>query len=70
MEHLFSVPCLCRAASVEEEYEASGGEVLVDNEDNEGWLATHGEPKGMFDYGSLIICNYDWPVFNIMLYVD
>ncbi|KAF7148155.1 hypothetical protein RHSIM_Rhsim03G0165100 [Rhododendron simsii] len=41
-----NVPCLCRAASVEEEYEASGGEVLVDNEDNEGWLATHGELKG------------------------
>ncbi|KAI4323836.1 hypothetical protein L6164_023412 [Bauhinia variegata] len=40
-----NVPCLRRAASVEEEYEASGGEVLVDNEDNDGWLATHGKPK-------------------------
>ena len=34
-----------RAASVEEEYEAAGGEVLLDNEDNDGWLATHGKPK-------------------------
>ncbi len=42
-----SVPCLRRAASVEEEYEAAGGEVLLDNEDNDGWLATHGKPKGM-----------------------
>lgn len=41
-----SVPCLRRAASVEEEYEAAGGEVLLDNEDNDGWLATHGKPKG------------------------
>ncbi|THG09810.1 hypothetical protein TEA_010586 [Camellia sinensis var. sinensis] len=38
------VPCLRRAASVEEEYEAAGGEVLLDNEDNDGWLATHGKP--------------------------
>lgn len=29
-----------------EEYEAAGGEVLVDDEDNDGWLATHGKPKG------------------------
>ena len=43
----FSVPCLRRAASVEEEYEAAGGEVLLDNDDNDGWLATHGKPKGM-----------------------
>ncbi|KAL2550153.1 PLAT domain-containing protein [Forsythia ovata] len=41
-----NVPCLRRAASVEEEYEAAGGEVLLDNEDNDGWLATHGKPKG------------------------
>ncbi|KAK4285150.1 hypothetical protein QN277_001887 [Acacia crassicarpa] len=40
-----NVPCLRRAASVEEEYEAAGGEVLLDNEDNDGWLATHGKPK-------------------------
>ncbi|KAJ6714677.1 UBIQUITIN-LIKE-CONJUGATING ENZYME ATG3 [Salix viminalis] len=40
-----NVPCLRRAASVEEEYEAAGGEVLIDNEDNDGWLATHGKPK-------------------------
>ncbi|KAK2975805.1 hypothetical protein RJ640_022822, partial [Escallonia rubra] len=38
-------PCLRRAASVEEEYEAAGGEFLLDNEDNDGWLATHGKPK-------------------------
>ncbi|KAL5569875.1 hypothetical protein UlMin_026450 [Ulmus minor] len=41
-----NVPCLRRAASVEEEYEAAGGEVLLDSEDNDGWLATHGKPKG------------------------
>lgn len=45
---IISVPCLRRAASIEEEYEAAGGEVLLDNEDNDGWLATHGKPKGMF----------------------
>lgn len=31
-----------------EDYEAAGGEVLVDDEDNDGWLATHGKPKGTF----------------------
>ncbi|KAF3646466.1 Autophagy-related protein 3 [Capsicum annuum] len=41
-----NVPCLRRAASIEEEYEAAGGEVLLDNDDNDGWLATHGKPKG------------------------
>lgn len=40
-----NVPCLRRAASVEEEYEAAGGEVLIESEDNDGWLATHGKPK-------------------------
>ncbi|GAA0171176.1 ubiquitin-protein ligase [Lithospermum erythrorhizon] len=40
-----NVPCLRRAASIEEEYEAAGGEVLLDNENNDGWLATHGKPK-------------------------
>lgn len=40
-----NVPCLRRAASVAEDYEAAGGEVLVDDEDNDGWLATHGKPK-------------------------
>ncbi|KAF9610014.1 hypothetical protein IFM89_019654 [Coptis chinensis] len=29
----------------EEEYEAARGEVLIDNEENDGWLATHGKPK-------------------------
>ncbi|KAJ7516234.1 hypothetical protein O6H91_22G048600 [Diphasiastrum complanatum] len=37
-----NVPCLRRAASIEEEYEAVGGEVLLDDEDDGGWLATHG----------------------------
>ncbi|CAN6912691.1 unnamed protein product [Brassica oleracea var. botrytis] len=40
-----NVPCLRRAASVAEEYEAAGGEVLVDDEDDDGWLATYGKPK-------------------------
>ncbi|XP_058744275.1 autophagy-related protein 3 [Vicia villosa] len=40
-----NVPCLRRAASIEEEYEAAGGEVLLDDEENDGWLATHGKPK-------------------------
>ncbi|XP_010446232.1 PREDICTED: autophagy-related protein 3-like [Camelina sativa] len=44
-----NVPCLRRAASVAEDYEAAGGEVLVDDEDNDGWLATHGKPKGKED---------------------
>ncbi|KAH1219692.1 Autophagy-related protein 3 [Glycine max] len=44
-----NVPCLRRAASVEEEYEAAGGEVLLDDEDNDGWLATHGKPKGILE---------------------
>ncbi|XP_044468128.1 autophagy-related protein 3 [Mangifera indica] len=44
-----NVPCLRRAAFIEEEYEGAGGEVLVDNEDNDGWLATHGKPKDKLD---------------------
>ncbi|KAL1813873.1 hypothetical protein DCAR_0626258 [Daucus carota subsp. sativus] len=40
-----NVPCLSRASKVEEEYEAAGGEVLIDGDDNDGWLATHGKPK-------------------------
>ncbi|KAL6129095.1 hypothetical protein ACLB2K_072448 [Fragaria x ananassa] len=47
-----NVPCLRRAASVEEEYEAAGMEVLIDNEDNDGWLATHGKPKETKDRSS------------------
>ena len=31
-----------------EEYEAAGGEVLVDDEDDDGWLATYGKPKGEY----------------------
>lgn len=42
-----SVPCLRRAASVEEDYEAAGGEVVLDDEGHDGWLATHGRPKGI-----------------------
>lgn len=41
-----AVPCFRRAASVEEEYEAAGGEVLLDNDEDDGWLATHGAPRG------------------------
>ncbi|XWS32400.1 hypothetical protein CRYUN_Cryun23aG0156300 [Craigia yunnanensis] len=44
-----NVPCLRRAASVEEEYEAAGGEVFLDNEDSDGWLVTHGKPKDRSD---------------------
>lgn len=37
------VPCLRRAVSVEEEYDAAGAEVVLDDDDDgEGWLATHG----------------------------
>ncbi|XP_058009561.1 uncharacterized protein LOC110640551 [Hevea brasiliensis] len=32
--------------SVEEEYEATEGEVLLDNEDNDGWRVSHWKPKG------------------------
>jgi ubiquitin-like-conjugating enzyme ATG3 len=40
--HEFPVPCLRRAISVEE-YDAAGAEVVLDDdEDGEGWLATHG----------------------------
>ncbi|CAM6129151.1 unnamed protein product [Calypogeia fissa] len=41
-----NVPCFRRASSIEEEYEAAGGEVLLDTDDDEGWLATHGAPSG------------------------
>jgi ubiquitin-like-conjugating enzyme ATG3 len=37
-----NVPCLRRACSIEEEYKAAGGEVLLDNDGDDGWLATHG----------------------------
>ncbi|KAF6995436.1 hypothetical protein CFC21_011939 [Triticum aestivum] len=38
-----NVPCLRRAVAVEEEYDAAGAEVVLDDdEDGEGWLATHG----------------------------
>ncbi|XP_073125022.1 autophagy-related protein 3 [Henckelia pumila] len=44
-----NVPCLRRASSIEEEYEAAGGEVLLENDENDGWLATHGKPKESMD---------------------
>uniref|UniRef100_A0A0E0IWG7 Autophagy-related protein 3 n=2 Tax=Oryza nivara TaxID=4536 RepID=A0A0E0IWG7_ORYNI len=38
-----NVPCVRRAVSLEEEYDAAGAEVVLgDDEDGEGWLATHG----------------------------
>ncbi|XP_051138501.1 autophagy-related protein 3 [Andrographis paniculata] len=40
-----NVACLRRASSIEKEYEDAGGEVLLDDEDDDGWLATHGKPK-------------------------
>lgn len=40
-----NVPCLRRASSIEEDYEAAGGEVLLENDDDNGWLATHGKPS-------------------------
>ncbi|MBA0548851.1 hypothetical protein Goshw_003220 [Gossypium schwendimanii] len=49
-----NVPCLKRAASVEQEYEAAGGEILLDNEDNDGWLATHGRPKDRNDVEEIL----------------
>ena len=40
---MYLVPCLRRASALEEEYEATGGEFLLEDD---GWLATHGAPKG------------------------
>ena len=40
---MYPVPCLRRASALEEEYEAIGGEFLLEDD---GWLATHGAPKG------------------------
>lgn len=36
---------------MEEEYDAAGGEFLLgnDDDDGDGWLATHGMPKGERD---------------------
>ena len=39
---------MIREAYVAEDYEAGGG--LVDEEDNDGWVATHGRPKGLLLY--------------------
>uniref|UniRef100_A0A0C9RRL6 Autophagy-related protein 3 n=1 Tax=Wollemia nobilis TaxID=56998 RepID=A0A0C9RRL6_9CONI len=40
-----NVPCLRRASAVEEDYVATGGEYMIDDEEDDGWLATHGAPK-------------------------
>lgn len=58
------MPCLRRAASVEEEYEAAGGEILIDNEDNDGWLATHGKPKGMYVNWNSLSLNFEGSVLQ------
>lgn len=46
----FFLRILIREASVAEDYEVGGGEVLVDDKDNDGWVATHGRPKGLILY--------------------
>ena len=55
---------------MEEEYEAAGGEVLLDNEDNDGWLATHGKPKGMLcrniNHFSSGLCSADHPNYRLI----
>ncbi|ONM63122.1 Autophagy-related protein 3 [Zea mays] len=48
-----NVPCLRRAISVEEEYDAAGAEVVLD-EDGEGWLATHGV-QGQYPYKCCLV---------------
>lgn len=47
------MPCLRRAISVEEEYDAAGAEVVLD-EDGEGWLATHGV-QGQYPYKCCLV---------------
>lgn len=63
-----TVPCLRRASSIEEEYEAAGGEVLLDNEDNDGWLATHGKPKGSSKYYFLEFCKKLMDLYYVQKY--
>ena len=41
---MYPFPCFCRASALEEEYEAIGGEFFLEDD---GWLATHGAPKGI-----------------------
>lgn len=50
------MPCLRRACSIEEEYKAAGGEVLLDNDDDEGWLATHGFDRGIQRSSNYLEC--------------
>lgn len=42
-----NVPCRRRASSIEEDCEAAGGEILLDSDDDGGWLATHGKPSDL-----------------------
>ena len=44
IDQIVSFVFLIREASVAEDYEAGGG--LVDDEDNDGWVVTHGRSKG------------------------
>ncbi|GJN20117.1 hypothetical protein PR202_gb07447 [Eleusine coracana subsp. coracana] len=49
-----NVPCLRHAVSVEEEYDATGAEVVLDcDDDGEGWLATHGVQEEEEDIPSM-----------------
>lgn len=50
-----------------EDYEAAGGEVLVDDEDNDGWLATHGKPKGTFCIERFVPLKLTFLLFNLCL---
>lgn len=49
-----NVPCLRRACSIEEDYKAAGGEVLLDNDGEDGWLATHGFDREKKDEDEIV----------------
>jgi hypothetical protein len=53
---------LRRACSIEEDYKAAGGEVLLDNDGEDGWLATHG-----FDRGIQKLSNQSWRCKNSLI---
>ncbi|AQK63568.1 Autophagy-related protein 3 [Zea mays] len=57
-----NVPCLRRAISVEEEYDAAGAEVVLD-EDGEGWLATHGV-QGQYPYKCCLVFHSEFYDLN------
>eukprot|EP00252_Welwitschia_mirabilis_P015316 TRINITY_DN33655_c0_g1_i1.p1 TRINITY_DN33655_c0_g1~~TRINITY_DN33655_c0_g1_i1.p1 ORF type:complete len:311 (-),score=60.03 TRINITY_DN33655_c0_g1_i1:131-1063(-) len=40
-----NVPCFRRANAVAEEYEAAGGDTMLEDDEYDGWLATYGLPK-------------------------